>query len=113
MNRIFLLLIMLASFAFANIDEHKVDVYFANGIMTKKEDAIINVGILEDSIKQKLGMNQYNQHINKVSYAYNSTHSFLGISGVLDAIETIYQKYGWSWLNKLLIPHYKHYLQIN
>jgi len=34
MKKIFLLLILLSSVLFAEIDEYKTDVYFANGILT-------------------------------------------------------------------------------
>jgi len=73
MKKIFLLLIFLSSFLFSAIDECKTDVYFGNGILTKKESAIHNAGILRKAIKKKFGLDYYNKHIGKVDYAYNST----------------------------------------
>ena len=60
--------------------------YFGNGILTEKKDAIINSGILRKAIKQKLGLDYYNKHIGKVSYAYNSTFGFFQ-----DIAESAYQ----------------------
>ncbi len=86
MKKLILLFILLSSFAFADIDERKVDVYFANGILTEEEDAIANALLLENLIKQKLGINQYKQQIGKVTYAYNDTHGF-----GQDITESVYQ----------------------
>ncbi len=48
MKKIFLLLILLSSYSLAIIDEYKTDVYFGNGILTKKKVAIYNADIIED-----------------------------------------------------------------
>ena len=69
----FLLLIFLNSFIFSAIDESKIDVYFGNGILTKEGDAEDNAKLLENSIKQKFGLDYYYKHIGKVDYAYNHT----------------------------------------
>ncbi len=73
MKKIFLLLILLSSFIFADIDERKVDVYFANGIKTKDKDAEKNAKLLDTAIESKLGTTKYKQQIGKVTYAYNDT----------------------------------------
>ena len=98
MKNIFLLLILLSSILFAEIDEYKTDVYFANGILTEREDAKNNAEkVLEPAIRKELYNNNENEmynHIGKVFYAYNSTHGFIP-----DGIETIMQKFG---LQKLI-----------
>jgi len=73
MKKVFLLLVLFVSFAFSYIDECKTDVYFGNGILTEKPNAILNAGIIEDAIIEKFGIDYYNKHIGKVDYAYNST----------------------------------------
>jgi len=84
---------------FANIDERKTDVYFANGIKTLQQTAIDNAGILEDAIINKFGMATYTKTFGKVSYAYNQTANFAA-----DSLETLLQKFGWEWLTNLFIP---------
>ena len=80
MKKIFLLLILCISFAFATIDETKTDVYFGNGILTSRADAIYNTfEVLEPAIKEELYGNNEDEmykHIGKVYYAYNRTVSF-------------------------------------
>jgi len=89
------LLLLYPSTSFAEIDERKTDVYFANGISTSIVDAATNADLLEETIRSQIyagNIAEYEKHIAKVTTAYNSTHSFLGITGGLDAIETMYQK---------------------
>jgi len=63
------------------IDERKVDVYFANGIDTKKKFALRNAKILEDSISGSMPLfyDEYLGNIGrngKVALSYNQTVSF-------------------------------------
>jgi hypothetical protein len=81
---------------FANINECKTDVYFANGILTKESQAESNAKLLRTSIIEKFGINYYIQTIGKVDYAYNETHG-----GLSDGIETVYQKFGITGLSDL------------
>ena len=92
---IFLLFVPL--FVFAEIDECKTDIYFANGILTKQRTAIDNAGLLEDSIIETFGFAYYTQKIGKVDYAYNHTIGFFS-----DGIETFLQKFGWLALRDAL-----------
>jgi hypothetical protein len=87
MRKIILPLVLISTFAFSAIDECKTDVYFGNGILTKKRDAIKNAGILRKAIKQKLGKD-YSKRIGEVSSAYNSTH----LGGLNDLLESVLQK---------------------
>jgi len=88
--------------AFAEIDERKIDVYFANGIKTSEPEAIKNATLLRNSIKDTTysgNLDTYNKQIAKVAYSYNETHSFL-----IDGLETFYQKFGWKYILDLLHP---------
>jgi formylmethanofuran dehydrogenase subunit E-like metal-binding protein len=80
-------LLLYPSTSFAEIDERKTDVYFANGISTKERTAIDYSDLLKKTMIDKFGMDYYNQHINKVSYAYNSTHG-----DAFDLAESLDQK---------------------
>ena len=93
MKKLLLIFVLLFNplIAFAEINECKTDVYFANGILTKQQSAIDNALLLEDAIKQKFGIAYYTQKIGKVDYAYNQTQGFLP-----DGIETFLQKFGWQ-----------------
>jgi len=51
MNKIVLFLILLVSFSNSEISEYKSDVYFANGINTKSEDADLAILEIKDSFK--------------------------------------------------------------
>jgi hypothetical protein len=81
MKKIILLLISLSILVFSAIDECKTDVYFGNGILTKRSDSIYNTfEVLEPSIRKELYSNNEDEmykHIGKVAYAYNQTHGFL------------------------------------
>jgi len=101
MKKLLLLFVLLFNplIAFAEINECKTDVYFANGILTKQQSAIDNALLLEDAIKQKFGIAYYTQKIGKVDYAYNQTQGFLP-----DGIETFLQKFGWQALADTIIP---------
>ena len=96
---LFLLLLCLLpvySFAF-EINECLTDVYFANGILTTPEQAFNNAEfILKPAIIVKLGINNYNKQIGKVSYAYNQTNGNLS-----DLTESLLQKIGWDGLTDL------------
>ena len=87
MKRFFLLLLIMSTFVFSAIDECKTDVYFGNGILTKKEGAIDNALLLRKGIKQKFGLPYFNKNIGKVDYAYNSTEGAVG-----DLLESLAQK---------------------
>ena len=92
MKKIFLLFVILISVAFSAIDECKTDVYFGNGILTDKKDAISNTDLLEKSIKKEIYHNNEDlmyKHIGKVDYAYNRT---IGDKG--DLWESFYQIIG-------------------
>jgi len=113
MKKIFLLLIFLNSFIFSAIDESKIDVYFGNGILTKEKSAKDNAKLLENSIKQKFGLDYYHKHIGKVDYAYNHTEG-----QIADLIESAKQITNLQeWLDKLSILFKKtkkniHYLDL-
>ena len=87
MKKIFLLLFIFVSIAFSAIDECKTDVYFGNGILTKQQSEKDNAYLLEESIKEKFGLDYYNKHIGKVDYAYNHTDGMLA-----DLLESFVQK---------------------
>jgi len=87
MKKIFLLLFIFVSIAFSAIDECKTDVYFGNGILTKQQSAKDNAYLLEESIKEKFGLDYYNKHIGKVEEAYNHTDGMLA-----DLLESFVQK---------------------
>ena len=86
MKKLFLLLITLSTLAFSAIDECKTDVYFGNGILTTPDASKSNTILLRDDIIEKFGIDYFNKHIGKVSYAYNSTFGF-----EQDITESIYQ----------------------
>jgi hypothetical protein len=93
--------------AYAAIDEYKIDIYFANGILTTPEEAFDNSEyVLKPAIIEKFGINYYNQNIGKVDYAYNHTQGFL-----TDGIETFLQKFGWQALADAFIPTHASDLQ--
>ena len=107
---LFLFIVFYPISSFATIDERKTDVYFANGIKTKDEDARKNAALLEKSIKKELYGNseiELKKHIGKVSYAYNQTTNFGA-----DSLETLLQKFGWDWLTNLFIPSHQTDLQL-
>jgi len=94
---ILLIFIFYPLVASAEIDERKIDIYFANGILVDDGNATANTKLLRNSIldgKYHRNENEMYNHIGKVSYAYNSTHGFIP-----DGIETIMQKFG---LQKLI-----------
>ncbi len=97
MKKLFLLLVMLTTLTFSAIDDCKTDVYFGNGILTKKEGAIDNALLLRKGIKQKFGLPYFNKNIGKVDYAYNSTEGEVG-----DLLESLAQKFprSTSWWNE-------------
>ncbi len=119
MKKIFLLFVLLVTFAFSAIDECKTDVYFGNGILTKQQSAKDNARLLEDAIIEKFGLDYYKKHIGKVDYAYNSTHGTYW-----DMIESAAQKWGMQWLKdklwdtvhkadlSLQIKHYKESIRL-
>ncbi len=92
-----LLMLFTSLTVFANTDDCKTDVYFANGIKTEQRTAIENADILEVAIIDMLGTEAFTKQIGKVSYSYNETHGLLS-----DGIETFYQKFGWVGLSDLL-----------
>ena len=102
MQIIFLLLIILfyPIVSFADIDECKTDIYFANGIDTERFEAynnseyVLKPAIIDTTYKNNL--NDYNREIGKVSYAYNQTNGKLS-----DLTESLLQKIGWDGLTDL------------
>ncbi len=80
---IFIFILCYPVLGFANTEYCKTDIYYANGIDTKREDAIINARILAIATQKFYGMEEYENRIGKVSYAYNETNGFL-----LDGLET-------------------------
>ena len=60
MKKILVLLILLSSVILSAAEKRKVDVYFANGILTKQRIAKDYAYLLEGAIKNKLG-STYNQ----------------------------------------------------
>ena len=87
MKKILLFLTLLSSFSLSAIDECKMDVYFGNGILTKKKVANKNASLLEESIIEKFGIDYFNKHIVKVYSAYNRTDGF-----AIDMLESLVQK---------------------
>ena len=88
---LFFIITLFTTTLFAQIDERKTDVYFANGILTKSNDAENNTILLEDTIIAETyggDVAEYKKHIAKVTTAYNSTHAM----GVGDLIESLLQK---------------------
>lgn len=85
----------MVSFSIDN--ECITDVYFANGILTKRQVAkdnaeeVLKPAILEDVYGGNI--EEFNKHIGKVDYAYNETNGFL-----FDNLESAFQKFGMQWL---------------
>ncbi|MCH9812379.1 MAG: hypothetical protein K0U47_00350 [Epsilonproteobacteria bacterium] len=79
MKNIFLFLFILLNpvIGFSTINECKTDIYFANGILTKEQDAIRNTDLLEKTIRNNNEQEMY-KNIGKVDYAYNSTVGMFG-----------------------------------
>ena len=76
--------------SFAQIDERKTDVYFANGILTDDRNATANTLLLRDSIRIKFyndNPTEMKKRIGKVAKAYNSTHGMIA-----DLYESLKQK---------------------
>jgi len=100
---LFFIITLFTTTLFAQIDERKTDVYFANGILTESIGADNNAILLEKAIRNETyagNITEYEKHIAKVTTAYNSTHGFLP-----DGIETFFQKFGWTALNDLFSVH--------
>ena len=89
MKKIFLLFVLLVSVAFSTIDECKTDVYFGNGILTEKKDAIYNTfEVLKPAIQSLYGSEEeMKKYIGKVDYAYNRTDG-----KIIDLLESMVQK---------------------
>ena len=87
MKKAVLLFTVFTVLAFSSINECKTDVYFGNGILTEKPNAISNAGILENAIIEKFGPDYYQKHIGTVRYAYNQTSGI-----VVDLLESAAQK---------------------
>jgi len=105
MKNIIVLLLMCwySENVFANIDERKIDIFFANGILTEIEDAQDYAEeVLKPAIIDIRGLDTYNKTIGEVSYAYNQTTNFGA-----DSLETLLQKFGWEWLTNLFIPSHE------
>lgn len=91
MQKLYFLLCIFPILAFANIDERKTDVYFANGILTDPADAQYNAESLLAPNIQNLYANEveFKKHIGEVSYAYNQT-----VNIGADLLESLLQKFG-------------------
>ncbi len=92
---------------FSAINEYKIDVYFANGILTKDSDARKNaLEILRPEIIEKIGYSEYKRDIGEVGYSYNqTTESQLG-----DSLEAMLQKFDWD--NLLDYFYYEHFTDV-
>jgi len=78
MYKILLTLAFWQTFLLGTMNEKKVDVFFANGILTRDEDAFLNAqSVLKPAIIDKVGIEYFNQYIEDVGYAYNNTYGFL------------------------------------
>jgi len=97
---ILFLFILYPLTGFAEIDERKIDVYFANGILTDDGNATANTRLLREEIISVIyrNLNKFDKSIGDVTEAYNSTHGWFGS---LDALETVLQKFGWIGLSDL------------
>ncbi len=90
--KILTFLFLFIGFMFAGDYSCETDVYFGNGILTKSGEAqdsaeeILKPKILEEVYGGNI--EEYNKHIGKVDYAYNSTHGW----GIGDLIESLLQK---------------------
>ena len=88
--------------SYGTIDECKTDVYFANGILTDRIDAVQNMILLEKSIRKDIYGNNEDEmykHIGEVGYAYNHTYG-----QVPDLLESMLQKLEWHWLTDFFSP---------
>ena len=84
------LLILYPLNSFAEIDERKTDVYFANGIKTNEGNATANTRLLREEIISVIysgNLHTFDKKIGKVTEAYNNTHG-MGF----DVIESLDQK---------------------
>ena len=92
-----LLLLLYPLTSFAETDERKIDVYFANGISTNEDNATLNTLLLEKSIKIEFynGKSvEMSKQIGKVAKSYNSTHDLvISGDGIFDLVESIDQKF--------------------
>ncbi len=88
MKNILLVLFLLSSFLYAEIDERKSDVYFANGIDTKKEDADESLRILNKKFKSS-NPKTY-KSIKTWDVVYNHTHG-IGIDLYESMIQKVYE----------------------
>jgi len=104
---ILFLFILYPLTVFAEIDERKIDVYFANGIKTNEGNATVNTWLLRNTIldTKYYGIEiEMKKHIGKVTEAYNSTHNmFVDEDGGFDLLESFaqlinYQEYYDAWV---------------
>jgi len=72
MKKIILIILLFTSFLSASINEYLSDVYFANGIDTKKEDADDSLRIINK--KFKLSNPEAYKYVNDWNVSYNHTH---------------------------------------
>ena len=72
MKKILILLLLVTSFLWAEIDEYKSDVYFANGIATTEETA--KKSIEEINLKFKASNPETYKSVKKWDVVYNHTH---------------------------------------
>ncbi len=75
---LFLLVYAFSFTCYANIDERKTDIYFANGILTSPSQAEYNTFTVLQSSVMDLYVNEreYRKHVGKVWYAYNQTKKY-------------------------------------
>jgi len=97
MKKILILLLLVTSFLWAEIDEYKSDVYFANGIATTEETA--KKSIEEINLKFKASNPETYKSVKKWDVVYNHTH---GIA--LDLYESLLQKIYEDDVGESLVP---------
>jgi len=88
MKKIHFILLLCVSFLSAEINEYISDVYFANGIDTKKEDADKSIKII--SKKFKLSYPEAYKSIKNWKVSYNTTHG-IGIDLYESMLQKIYE----------------------
>lgn len=88
MKKLFMLLILLVTTVFANIDEYKTDIYFGNGVWNSPESAEDSRYHLQEKIKQEIIKDDEKlaKKYGKVYLSYNWEQGAMA-----DLLETYYQ----------------------
>jgi len=107
MKKILILLLLVTSFLWAEIDEYKSDVYFANGITTSKKQA--NNAIDEIELEFLTSNPKSYESVKEFHVVYNHTHG-IGIDLYESLLQKIYEDdvgeslVPWIWnINELLV----------